>query len=362
MKRSVSFTALVLFSATDAAAAFITRPLLLSSKITNTQLYDIMDYRKNSYAARKLRPNTIQSPSSAPEPVVVVNPEPVAAVPDPEPVFAIPEPEITIPEPEISIPKLAISIQEPVTAIPDPPITVTLPEPDVVENVVKEVTAKVVPTDRAPTLLEYLSNNAGSLRSSVSGGDSSKLLAQPISTENFDAVANAKEKLGIMKNNVINLLGVDMTKVETPDLTLDEDVVKKSIDSLKALGGLAAGAAAGTSDFSTVLHTIITNLQFEVYGAWYVAIFAVLLALGQRQAGLEEARKEFAARLTEADQKAAEAAKAATLAAEGAKMATQMANRIDANSAASILENSRLRESQVDKVCGISFGFFLCGV
>jgi hypothetical protein len=365
MKLSVSFTAWILLSATDAAAAFVTRPPLPSSKNTNTQLRDVLDYRKNSYAARKLRANTIQPPSpssgSGPEPEpVVVNPEPVAAAPDP--VLALPEPAISIPEPAI--------------AIPEPAATITLPEPDVVENVVKEVTSQV-PTDRAPTIFEYFGNNMGSLRNSakMAGGDPSKLLAKPVSPENFDAVANAKEKLNIMKNNLFGGLDVDFTKVnlpkpgETPDLnkafsgvTMDEDFLKKSIDSLKALGGLAAGAAAGTSDFNTVLHTMIANLQLEEYGGWYVAVIAVALALGQRQAGLEEARQEFAARLSEADQKAAEAAKAATLAAEGAKMATKMASRIDANSAASILENSKLREIQVDKVRADVLMFFPCCV
>ena len=341
------FATWILLSGNGADAFMTPRKARFTCTTTTTQLYDIVSnyQRRNAGSSSALKAPEIVINKSPPEPVVSVPEPPVISVPEPpvEAVISLPEPIITMPEPFTS------SIPEPVA---------------VVETIVKEV-AKT-PTDRAPTIFEFFRDNIGAIKQSAkTSGGSTKLLADPVSSDSLDIIANAKEKLAILKSNALQFstfptlppsssLMTDTinSKIAFPDM--DGDMIKKSTDFGKAISGVAAaaGAAASTANFGSSLNNVMATFRLEEYGAWYVAGLAVVLALIQRKAGFEDARTEFSAQLNEANQKAAQAAEAANIAAEAANRASKIVVNGDksVSMASSILESSKLRAIQVDKV------------
>lgn len=365
MKMTVLHSCAVWFLlSADSSDAFVAPGKWIQARTTaftpsSTNLFDIVSayQKKKSYTASPQPPELNLEP--APD-IVVIEP----------PLETIPEPAISIPEPILTIPDSVVTTSQPI---------LTLPEPEVVERVVQELATQTpASSSRAPTIFEFIRNNLGAVKESAKTIQDApdKLLAPPVSSESFDAMANAKEKFTIMKGNLFGGIhiqtpseGITTTgssdlnaklnilkeNAETlPKLILDDEFIRKSTDIGKAIGGVAAGAAATSSDFGNLANTLMDNIRFRELGGWYVAGFAILFAFVQRRVGFDEAREQFTARLEAADRKAAEAAQAATLAAQGAKMAVTMANRADAITSRSLLEASKTRAIQVDKVRELS--------
>jgi hypothetical protein len=105
---------------------------------------------------------------------------------------------------------------------------------------------------------------------------------------------------------------------------------------------------------SPIVPAIVDSLQLKEFGGWYVAAAMAITASQQRSAGREEASAEFETELELARQKANEAASAAGLAAEGARMAKSLAMKMEKSSGQdagkSILESSRMKQIQMEKV------------
>ena len=361
----------ILLSA-GSSAAFVAPSKRIQARTiaSTTNLFDIV----SAYQKKKAYTASPQAPD------MNLEPAPVTVVIEP-PIETISEPAIPIPEPLLTLP-------DPVVTTPEP--LLTLPEPEIVERVVQELATKTpASSNRAPTIFEFVTKNLGVAKESAktNQGAPETLLAPAVSSDSFDAMANAKEKLTIMKENLfggihsftpsegittsgsgglnvkLNILKENAATL--PKLTLDDEFIRKSTDFGKAIGGVAAGAAASSSDFGNLANAVLDNLRLRELGGWYVAGFAILLALAQRKVGFDEAQEQFTARLEAADRKAAEAAQAATLAAQGAKMAVTMANRADAITSRSLLEASKIRAIQVDKVrvsspaCVVFIGLFV---
>lgn len=108
---------------------------------------------------------------------------------------------------------------------------------------------------------------------------------------------------------------------------------------------------------SPIVPAIVDSLHLKEYGGWYVAAAMAITASQQRSAGREEASLEFETELELARQKANEAASAAGLAAEGARMAKMLAMKMEKSSSQdagkSILENSRMKQIQMEKVSSL---------
>jgi len=270
--------------------------------------------------------------------------------------------------------------QAAVVSAPVVPPPVVVPEPVIAakQTAVETVTAaastsassSAAAAGKAPTLLEYITRNG-----------SRAITSELESVSKFDAAANVQDKLGIMKQNAINLIGANKlpnvdtkatlnaisenTKALSASAAASTATVKGAATKMTAVvAGTAAASAGGVSmpDASSVatfdvgstlnVNDLVDALKVKEYGSWYVAVAAIVYATVQRQAGKEDARLEFVQELEKAEAKAMEAEEAALLAAQGAIEAKRLADTImkDQTSAeSSALEGSRLRQIEVDQ-------------
>ena len=159
-------------------------------------------------------------------------------------------------------------------------------------------------------------------------------------TYSYDGAARREEYMRIFKANWNEMIGRGPgqtgSSYDPPHLNLPLDNLPSSEETLAAVAA------------------IIAALNFEEYGAWYVAAFMALFAFQQRGAGKAEASAEFESELADAQAKALEAASAAGLAAEGAnkakKLAMQMEKDLKKGGGEAMLESSRSKMAAMDKV------------
>ena len=182
-------------------------------------------------------------------------------------------------------------------------------------------------SDKAPSLAEYFTK-IGSTKSSMG--------ILPLDT---------KEKLILLKNNLIPAAA--STSSVTPS---GETITKASI-------GGAAAINLPTIDYNFDIDSVdwshfVGSFQLEEYGAWYVTAFSLLFAINQREAGRQDAVKNFEEEIIAARGKADEAANAAVLAAEGAKQAKNLIMNIPKEEKVgdSMLDISKIRNLEVDNV------------
>ena len=186
------------------------------------------------------------------------------------------------------------------------------------------------------------------------------------SVPDFDAVSNAKEKFGLMFENIVGSQAARQAN-DLNDQVLqgvkkigDNDAASQFASNLKEIAaGAAFGATAGSSpNMDNVnVDALVQNLNLQEYGAWYVAGASMILAVTQRNAGYKAGKVQFEAELGEAQAKANEAAEAAAMAAQGARMARDMAVKIEAKqitaapkSGKTMIEESKIREMTLEKV------------
>lgn len=157
----------------------------------------------------------------------------------------------------------------------------------------------------------------------------------------YDASARARENLAILKANFLAGFGAIQGESGDPAPSFDIDM-----SALPSFNDVAFS--------STNFIDIIDSLHIQEYGGWYVAAAMAITASQQRSAGKEEATLEFESELTQAREKANEAAAAAGLAAEGARMAKDLALKMEKSAGKeggnAILERSRLKLLQTEKV------------
>eukprot|EP00985_Skeletonema_marinoi_P008182 scaffold3651_cov133-Skeletonema_marinoi.AAC.2 len=155
----------------------------------------------------------------------------------------------------------------------------------------------------------------------------------------FDASSRAQENLAILKANFVAGLGGLSEKVN-------------DIQVPKFEGGSDSGV--DMSAFSPAdLQTILDSLHLKEYGGWYAAAAMAIIASQQKSSGKKEAASEFESELTQAQQKANDAAAAAGMAAEGAKLAKELAMKMDKDtkkdSGQAMLESSKMKQIVLEK-------------
>ena len=155
----------------------------------------------------------------------------------------------------------------------------------------------------------------------------------------FDASSRAQENLAILKANFVAGLGGLGEKVN-------------DIQVPKFEGGSDSGVdmpAFSPAD----LQTILDSLHLKEYGGWYAAAAMAIIASQQKSSGKKEAASEFESELTQAQQKANDAAAAAGMAAEGAKLAKELAMKMDKDtkkdSGQAMLESSKMKQIVLEK-------------
>jgi len=149
----------------------------------------------------------------------------------------------------------------------------------------------------------------------------------------FDASARAKENLAILKANFmagLGGLGGAATSLNIPNFE---------------------GGNDGGGDMS--LQAIVDSLHLQEYGGWYAAAAMAIVATQQKSSGKKEAASQFESELTQAQQKANEAAMAAGAAAAGAKLAKDLAMKMDQetrkDSGLALLESSKMKKIVLEK-------------
>jgi hypothetical protein len=239
----------------------------------------------------------------------------------------------------------------PPLAIPDLPVQQSIKEAvisqkaAVIEKVAKTASSAPLPhSGKAPTLVEWIGGAGGDYKAAVKSVDRSSYLASPIDADNFNAGANLKEKLMILKTNALS----GMTLPEPGERVSAFDFSKASL----LPGKLAAGASAATAGASTIfdVNVIADKLALEEFGVWYLVGATFIWGLLQRKAGRSEAETEFTEKLGKLEGRATEAAEAATIAAKGASMAKKMVYRSDSTTNLDVLERTRLKSMAVDMV------------
>ena len=162
--------------------------------------------------------------------------------------------------------------------------------------------------------------------------DRSKLpsFTPPFSSNTNDAnVARMKENYEIFKANWNEMIG--------------------------ATGSVGETAASSSNN---AIADFIASLHLGEYGGWYAAALVALIATWQRSAGKEAAKAQFESELTKAREKANEASSAANLAAEGAKTARDLAMKMEKDlqkgGGEALLESSRSKMVEMEKVSIIS--------
>jgi len=155
----------------------------------------------------------------------------------------------------------------------------------------------------------------------------------------FDASSRAQENLAILKANFVAGLGGLSEKVN-------------DIQVPKFEGG--SDSVVDMPAFSPAdLQTILDSLHLKEYGGWYAAAAMAIIASQQKSSGKKEAASEFESELTQAQQKANDAAAAAGMAAEGAKLAKELAMKMDKDtkkdSGQAMLESSKMKQIVLEK-------------
>lgn len=182
------------------------------------------------------------------------------------------------------------------------------------------VVSSTMSGDKAPSLLDYFSQQA----------------KNPTPPGPPESLGTAQEKLLILKQNFLDLTA------PIRDSAGDAAGTVKGV----AAGGTVGAAAVGLPN----LNELVDSLRLSEFGIFYLAGFAVLLALLQRNAGKESARKVYELKLQEAEGKVIEAAESATLAAQGAEIAKKLATEATiVKPGLDMLESSKIKALEVEK-------------
>ena len=175
----------------------------------------------------------------------------------------------------------------------------------------KAAGSSVVAAGTAPTLADFIAGKRQAL--------------QDMATTN-----NAAEKLEIMKSNLLGLPGLNAESLASGD------------------------PAAVVKSYN--FYDLMDAFKIREYGAWYLVVAAVLIAVGQRSAGEEEARRVMEQDLKIAEEKAALAAEAAARAAEGAKKVKELV--VASQSSQKVGQDDKLKELEKEQVRSLSGSVF----
>jgi hypothetical protein len=143
------------------------------------------------------------------------------------------------------------------------------------------------------------------------------------------------------------------------------DAVNGAVSKVKALVGsqdfdLSGFKTEDGMDYSAAFNNLVEKLNFPEYGLYYLAGFVVFLVLTQgTSGGSSDSKAAMDDKLADAERKAQEAAEAASVAAQGATMAKKMASQAELKSGEYLLEATKVKAMQVEKV-RFTCVFFSC--
>lgn len=248
-----------------------------------------------------------------------------------------------------------------IPSIPDPVVVVeavktsAVPVVTKVEPMVSSYSAATATTttkattvvgEKAPTLFEFA-------RSGVKNVDAA---------QGFDRVANAKEKLAILKSNIVSGAGVpknaDISIPNIPDLkakiAATATATPSNTEAMNAasIKFYAAYSALVEAILNFDIQGAVDAVDFKSNGPWYLLGATLFWGISQRRVGREEAQRDFQKELEKAKARADEATEAAEVAAEGVAMVMKMkgtgSGGPDANQA--LLESTKVKVIELEKV------------
>jgi hypothetical protein len=246
---------------------------------------------------------------------------------------------------------------------------------------VAEVVVTVAPTtpaappvvvDAAPAIVDNFAAVNEAASAAQSAAEQAAAAAASLAAKSMPVIKAAATGAAAGGMSLKPLIGsvfvqVDSSKIN-PDLQFDASArAKENLAILKAnfmagLGGLGGAATSlnipnfeggndGGGDMS--LQAIVDSLHLQEYGGWYAAAAMAIVATQQKSSGKKEAASQFESELTQAQQKANEAAMAAGAAAAGAKLAKDLAMKMDQetrkDSGLALLESSKMKKIVLEK-------------
>lgn len=150
-------------------------------------------------------------------------------------------------------------------------------------------------------------------------------------------------------------LGKNLMKVARLDFSGPKNIDFPSANiDMSGAAGAGASLSAGAAEVGDQTMNLMTNLQFDKYGAWYITAASLFFAFYQREEGEKAAAKVYQQKLLIAQVQANEASAAAEQAAEGAKLAKQLAAELPmiveatVNVGEELLENSKIEQLRVE--------------
>lgn len=173
--------------------------------------------------------------------------------------------------------------------------------------------------------------------------------------ETSDTLQKSQEKLAILKNNLLGGASIkvpevsinmpEMPKREMPDVSTSVDYSGFS----KKIGAVMSSGTAMTTSES--FQKLVDTLHIKEYGAWYLTAFSLVYALSQKNEGKKQVQEQYNIKLSEAQQKAAEAAELALAAAEQAQKSKDLAKKVkeEEKDSQDILAESRRKQLELEK-------------
>ena len=254
------------------------------------------------------------------------------------PVIDVTPPVVDVPSPEVHVPNAFTELK-----VPDSVISKKL-------SMAELLSKARPPSEKAPSLVEWITHRGNYMKETLRAGDPS-LFAPPTESINFDRVANLKEKLGIIKQNALDLTaGI---KDITPGVTVDAfDPEKVNAFSGKIVAGVAAASTAATTAVSSTFNfkDVLDIFHFDQFGAWYLVVLTFVWGFLQRKAGRDEVEKSFVEQLSKVQEKANEAAEFASIAEQSARTTKRRVYKADNDPNKAVLEATKVKVLQMDMV------------
>ncbi len=220
-------------------------------------------------------------------------------------------------------------------------------------------------TNKVPTLFEYL-KSGGAVQDGISPTTKEKIallkdnIVRPVGNveeSTASAVSGAAKAIANVETeaakSVISTTSQGIQGLN--EVTQSAKTFVYSVGAATAGAGVGAGVDAGATDVQWSLKSVVDNMRFDEYGAWYLAGATFVYAITAKESGRKEAAEKFEAELEKAKEKAEEAAEAAGVATEGAEMAKHLVKEIDPKSSGKnigeqLLENAKIEELLVENV------------
>mmetsp|Transcript_16203 Transcript_16203/g.23070 ORF Transcript_16203/g.23070 Transcript_16203/m.23070 type:complete len:519 (+) Transcript_16203:374-1930(+) len=187
-----------------------------------------------------------------------------------------------------------------------------------VEMANKAKAASILSSGKVPTLWDTI------LYPKESAQANAQIAAQN-GYDNVDKLAEMREKLSLLKSNLLNVDTSLSTTIPDVKTIENNEAIRKT---LKPILDNTSGAIDGATAASLKLDLDAIRSSLQDHGSWYITLLAIFFAAAQKNAGREEARDEFSSELLDSRQRVQEAAESAKIAAEKAVLARGFAQEL----------------------------------